>query len=45
MAVSKKEYSAKDAEPVVLYALKSASDTVAIPVICNTDGTLTITVV
>jgi hypothetical protein len=45
MAENKKEFSAIDAEPCVLYALTSSSSTIAIPVICNTDGTITVTVV
>jgi hypothetical protein len=44
MAISKVEYPAIDAEPVVLYALTNTGSTIAIPVICNTDGTLNIVV-
>jgi hypothetical protein len=43
--MSKKEFDSTDAEPVVLYALTDTGSTIAIPVICNTDGTLTVTVV
>jgi hypothetical protein len=45
MTTSKKEYSAIDAEPVVLYGLTDSGSTIAIPVVCNTDGSLNITVV
>jgi hypothetical protein len=44
MATQKKEYSAPDAEPVVLYGLTDPSSNKAIPVICTTSGYLTIVV-
>ena len=45
MATEKKEFSSSDAEPVVIYGLVTANSEKAIPIICTTDGTLTITIV
>lgn len=45
MAIEKREFSIVDAEPVVLYGLETADSENAIPIICTTAGTLTITVV
>lgn len=42
MALSKKEYSSVDAQPIVLYALTSAGSQVAIPVLVTSNGTLAI---
>jgi hypothetical protein len=38
MAVSKKEYSAIDAKPVVLYGLTDSASTIAIPILLDANG-------
>lgn len=40
MATSKKEFSAVDAAPVVLYALQNTTSPLAVPVLANTSGQL-----
>lgn len=42
MATSKKEFSATDASPVVLYGLKSPSNPNAIPIVVTSNGALLI---
>lgn len=42
MAGTKKEFSAVDAAPVVLYALRDGNSQIAYPVLVNTDGSLEI---
>ncbi len=42
MATSKKEFSATDAQPVVLYALQAASSEIAYPIIANSNGSIVI---
>lgn len=40
MATSKKEFSATDAAPVVLYGLKTASSEIAFPIVATSSGAL-----
>lgn len=42
--MTKKEYSAADAQPVIIYAKTNQNSDVAVPISCDTNGNLTISV-